>query len=37
MIKVVLIEDENVVLKGMAMVLKREPDVDLAGTAEDWS
>ena len=35
MIKVVLIEDENVVLKGMAMVLKREPDVDLAGTAED--
>ena len=35
MIKVVLIEDENVVLKGMAMVLKREPDVELAGTAED--
>lgn len=35
MIKVVLIEDENVVLKGMAMVLNREPEVDLAGTAED--
>lgn len=35
MIKVVLIEDEKVVLKGMAMVLNKEPDVELAGTAEN--
>ncbi|HJD46804.1 MAG TPA: response regulator [Candidatus Mediterraneibacter norfolkensis] len=35
MLKVVLIEDEAVVLKGMTKVLEREPDVDLAGTAEN--
>lgn len=33
MIKVVLIEDEKVVLKGMTMVLQKEEDVFLAGTA----
>lgn len=35
MLKVVLIEDEDMVLRGMEMVLRKERDVELAGTAED--
>ncbi|MDO4648050.1 MAG: response regulator [Eubacteriales bacterium] len=31
--KVALIDDENVVLKGMSMVLGKEPDIEIVGTA----
>ncbi len=35
MLKIVLIEDEDMVLRGMEMVLRKEEDIELAGTAED--
>ena len=35
MLKVILVEDEKKVLKGMAMVLGKHPEVELAGTAEN--
>lgn len=35
MLRVALIEDEKAVLKGMAMVLSKEKDIELVGTAED--
>ncbi len=35
MLKVILVEDEKKVLKGMAMVLGKDPEVELAGTAQN--
>lgn len=35
MLRVALVEDEKVVLKGMTMVLQREKTIELVGTAED--
>lgn len=35
MLRVVLVDDEKVVLKGISAAIKREPDYELAGTAEN--